>query len=138
MAIIQNLDKLVSKFRALSAKSIKDTDFSVVVGFTARYAVYVHENTEMVLEGQPRRPPATGVYWGPNGQAKFLEQPARELSNDGTLGRIVAQAVKAKKTLAQGVLLAGLRLQRESQKLVPVVTGNLRRSAFTRLERGQG
>ena len=38
--------------------------------------------------------------------------------------------------LAQALLAAGLRLQRESQMLVPIDTGNLRASAFTRLEQG--
>lgn len=36
--------------------------------------------------------------------------------------------------MAQALLLAGLRLQRESQLLCPVLTGNLRNSAFTRVE----
>lgn len=37
----------------------------------------------------------------------------------------------------RGVYKAGLFLQRESQKIVPVLTGNLRLSAFTRKE-GKG
>ena len=90
----------------------------------------------MKWRGKPRRS-GIGVYWGPNGQAKFLEQPARELSNDGTLADIVTQLMRKGKTLAQGLVAAGLRLQRESQHLVPVEYANLRRSAFTRLERGQ-
>lgn len=75
-----------------------------------------------------------GLFWGPAGQAKFLEQPARTLSNDGTFGAIVFKALKAGKTLLQGLMLCGLRLQRESQQLVPVEFGNLRASAFTRIE----
>lgn len=70
------------------------------------------------------------------GRAKFLEQPARELQNDGTLRRIVDEGRKQGLTLAQCLLRAGLRIQRDSQLLVPVRTGNLRASAFTRLDEG--
>ena len=38
-------------------------------------------------------------------------------------------------SLEKGLVLAGLRLQRDSQKLVPVDTGNLKGSAFTRLDK---
>ena len=55
----------------------------VQVGYTASYAVYVHEAVGMVLKGQPRRPnpPHKGRYWDPQGQtqAKFLEQPWRTM-----------------------------------------------------------
>lgn len=44
----------------------------VEVGFHASYALYVHENMEMKLAGEPR-PSGLGVYWGPHGQPKFLE-----------------------------------------------------------------
>lgn len=47
------------------------------IGFTAAYAVFVHENMEMVLRDQPR-PSGLGVYWGPNGQPKFLESAITE------------------------------------------------------------
>jgi hypothetical protein len=50
------------------------------------------------------------------------------------IGDIVASAVKSGKTVAQALLLGGLFLQRKSQEIVPVDTGNLRASAFTRLE----
>lgn len=88
----------------------------------------------MKLKGVPRHKPGKGRYWDPQGraQAKFLEAPARMFAN--AIGTIVATAYKAGKTLAQSLLLGGLRLQRESQKLVPVDTGNLRASAVTRLE----
>jgi len=54
----------------------------VTVGYTAPYAIYVHENVEMKLKGQPRRPPSKGRYWDPQGraQAKFLEEPMRTLA----------------------------------------------------------
>lgn len=42
------------------------------VGFTAHYAIYVHENTEEKLRGQPR-PSGLGTYWNPGG-SKFLQR----------------------------------------------------------------
>lgn len=52
---------------------------AVEVGFTADYAVYVHENTAQKLKGQPR-PSGLGVYWGPSGGPKFLERAMNESS----------------------------------------------------------
>lgn len=45
---------------------------AIEVGYNASYAVYVHENMEQKLKGEPR-PSGLGVYWGPAGQPKFLE-----------------------------------------------------------------
>jgi len=44
---------------------------AVEVGYSAKYAVYVHENLEQKLKGQ-RRPSGLGVYWGPKGEPQFL------------------------------------------------------------------
>lgn len=55
----------------------------VFVGYTAAYAIYVHENMEMKLQGQERPYTAKGGYqghyWDPagRGQNKFLERPYR-------------------------------------------------------------
>lgn len=65
-------------------------DTEVVVGFTAGYALYVHEAVEMKLRGQFRDgiPPGQrghhGRYWDPipRAGAKFLERPAREHKED--------------------------------------------------------
>ncbi len=48
---------------------------AVEVGFTSDYAVYVHENLEQKLKGQPR-PSGKGVYWGPDGEPRFLAKAA--------------------------------------------------------------
>jgi hypothetical protein len=128
---VRNAERLVAKLRDRAAKARRESAGSVVVGYTAQYAIFIHENMEQRRKGEPRSS-GRGVYWGPNGQPKFLEGPARELSP--ILGNIVATAVAAGKTLIQGLLLAGLRLQRESQQRVPVDTGFLRASAFTRIE----
>lgn len=53
-------------------------NFRASVVYTASYAGYVHELIGMVLKGLPR-PSGIGKYWGPRGQAKFLEEPARRL-----------------------------------------------------------
>lgn len=118
---ILGLKRLMEQL-SLREKAAASQQAKVIVGYTASYAVPVHENLEA---------------HHPVGQAKFLEQPARELTNDGTLGDIVRKAVASGKTMAQALLLAGLRIQRDSQQLCPVLTGNLRNSAFTRLEEGQ-
>lgn len=131
---VEGLEKLVAKLRGMAAKSRKENTGSVVVGYTASYALAVHESVDMVLQGEPRPAPRRGSYWDPQGraQAKFLEAPARMYRR--VLYDVVKEAVRKGKTLMQGLLAAGLRLQRESQKLCPVETGNLKGSAFTRIE----
>jgi len=54
---------------------------AVTVGYTAAYALFVHELIGMKLEGQPR-PGGRGRYWDPagRGRAKFLEEPARRMA----------------------------------------------------------
>lgn len=117
MAIILNLQKLTAILRAKAAKALKDNAASVSVGYTQSYAIFVHENLAATH---------------PVGQAKFLEQPARLLSRE--LGAMVVKGLKAKWTMATSLTVAGMRLQRESQKLCPVDTGALKASAFTRLD----
>lgn len=158
---IEGIAALNAKLQALAAKHGAGKP-AVAVGYTAGYALYVHENMEiwppgMRLAGLPRGqgfrreggvvyvPRSVlssgtvggknrGFYWDPQGKAgpKFLEGPARELHEE--LGRIVADALLHGSTMATALLRAGLRLQRESMQRVPVDTGNLKASAFTRLE----
>lgn len=116
MAKVEGLEKVVAALRARAAKARKDNDASVSVGYSAGYSLRVHEDLEAHHT---------------NGQAKFLEQPAREFAP--VLAGIVREALRQGKTLAQALLLAGLRLQREAMLLTPVDTGALRASAFTRL-----
>lgn len=118
MAVVEGLEKVVAALRSKAAKLTgNETEPSVIVGYTQNYAVFVHENLEAHHHV---------------GEAKFLERPARELSPE--LGKIVAQALAKGLNIAQALVLAGLRLQRESQLLVPVATGALKGSAFTQLE----
>lgn len=66
--------------RASAFTRVTGKGFNTVanVGYTATYAIYVHENVEMRGRGLPR-PSGKGNYWDPagRGQAKFLEFPAR-------------------------------------------------------------
>lgn len=90
-----------------------------VVGYTQHYAIWVHENL---------------TAHHPIGKAKFLEGPARRLGKE--LMRMVSTGIAKGLSVTQSLTMAGLRLQRESQKECPVDTGALRNSAFTRIERG--
>lgn len=73
----------VLKASAFTRSSGAGFDTVVIVGYTARYALYVHELVQMKLKGQPR-PKGRGKYWDPQGrgQAKFLEEPARRMANE--------------------------------------------------------
>lgn len=108
---------------------------TVLVGYTASYALAVHEKVEMKLAGQPRQKPRKGYYWDPQGraQAKFLETPARTESRE--ISRITREVTKATGDFEKGLAFGGLHLQRESQLMVPVDEGNLKASAFTSIVR---
>lgn len=93
----------------------------LVVGYSAPYALHVHEDLETFHRV---------------GQAKFLEEPIRTWGK--SLAQFVTAKVKAGWTLMKAVYEAGLILQRESQLLVPVDTGFLKSSAYTKvIEVGQ-
>lgn len=137
MAEVEKVQKVIAVLKGrMNANSA-----SAVVGYTAKYALWVHENRAMKWKGKPRGggrdskgrfKKGRGVYWGPRGRAGFLLDVAREQSAE--LGRVVFEALRKGRTMAEAVLAAGLRLQRESQRNVPVDTGALRASAFTRVE----
>jgi hypothetical protein len=122
IAAIVEMNKLIAKLQGLAVKASKEKRVSVAVGYTQSYAIYVHEN----LQAQHKE----------GKQAKYLEEPFRRLASEGTLAGIIAAAWEAGKTVAQAMLLAGLRVQRESMKVVPIDTGALKNSAFTSLEVG--
>lgn len=156
MAKVNGLDNVVSK---LLARIVQKPKVRVAVGYTKDYALRVHELTGMVMKGIPRDPrkragvkhrkPSMfsflggsipiprkavhkGRFWDPQdiAMAKFLERPFK-LRRDEIL-RIIKEAYQKGKTLAESLLLGGLFLQRESQKIVPVEFGELKKSAFTR------
>lgn len=150
MAKIRNIKPLLRKLEKLERAANRKHTGDVVVGYGASYASFVHENVEMKLKGKPRGSKTRkrdkqgkfveggggyrGHYWDPQGraQAKFLEEPARTYRK--AMAKIVVDVTRATGSMMKGLLFAGLRLQRESQKLVPVETGNLKGSAFTEKE----
>ena len=64
------------------------------VGFDEAYAIYVHENMEQKLKGQPR-PSGLGTYWNPGGP-KFLERAVNEKAKDvlDEVARRIAGVIK--------------------------------------------
>ena len=116
MANIKNLEKLMAKLERLRSESLRPSR-AVVTGYSQGYAIFVHENLEAHHEV---------------GQAKFLEEPARDLQR--VMAQQIKDSVKAGLPLEAAMLKAMLYLQRESQQLVPVDTGALRASAFTCFE----
>lgn len=151
---IQNLDRLQDKLRQateeLSEPATKGN--TIVVGYTANYAVYVHEDTEAAhgeiyntkyaaeiaqgytKSGKRKRGWKGKTMRGPNQQAKFLERSARELSNSGELGQIVKSVLGSGATLMGAMMAAGQRIMFQSQQIVPVDTGNLKASGFVERE----
>lgn len=121
---------------------------SVIVGYTAHYALYVHE-APMTMKGQPRTVwytdsqgrrrktniPRKGLYWDPQSRAtnKFLERPFREKQRE--IRKVIRTTAQKTGSYKYALIQGGLYLQRVSQEMVPVDTGNLKASAFTRLEK---
>jgi hypothetical protein len=108
---ITGQDKVKAKLRArtLTGRS----HFDVRVAYTAPYAVYVHEDL-------------TKAH--PNGQAKFLEQPMRELR--GPMQDIIKRRLKSKRSLEDAITPAAKMLFARSQELVPVLSGFLKASGY--------
>ena len=115
MAKIKNIDAVKRLIEEKLKDAVKDRDASVTVGYQTNYAIYVHEVLDSVH---------------PVGQAKFLEQPAREYKNE--IARLIREAWLRGANMLSCLMIGGRRLQRESMKLVPIKTGNLKRSCETR------
>lgn len=113
---IGGLNKLQGVIRGLKRKA-KEHEVSVQVGFTQNYAMWVHEDMD-----------ANHTV----GQAKFLEVPARSLQLE--LHNIITKVFKQTGSMQKALLMAGYRLQREAQQLVPVDTSALKASAYTALD----
>lgn len=120
---VQGVNQVVARLKQLAHAYVDSPDGipgAVITGYAGvNYALYVHEI-------QATHKP--GKSW------KYLEIPARELNNSGELARVASQAVANGASLEKALVLAAQRIQRESQKIVPVKTGNLKGSAFTRVE----
>jgi hypothetical protein len=117
VASLTGFNELIARLGKQAQDTAAAYSKSVIVGYTQAYAIYVHENLEA---------------HHPVGQAKFLEQPAREHAKE--IGTIIRESIERGVSFEQSLLLGALRLQRESQQLCPNDTGALRASAFTRIE----
>ena len=141
---IVGLERVVAALRDRAAKAAKDENVSVAVGYATAYALKIHETPP----GTPNPPKSDAqrkamfasiheeekrghVPWSV-GSWKYLEGPAREFSKE--IGGVILTAMRQGKSMAQSLVLGGLRLQRESQKRVPVSHAILKASAFTTLE----
>lgn len=115
------------------ARMIREQDATarLVVGYAAENALYVHENREQKLKGQPR-PSGIGVYWGPRGRPGFLLDVAREMRRE--LADFAAAQLRRGIRLSIVLYWVGRRLMKESQRNVPVEHEDLRDSAFVRVE----
>lgn len=153
MAKLERIEALKAKMKKIAGQY---ANAEAAVGYTAAAAIMIHENLEMKWKGIPRNPrlretksgkhhanprprktEPKGLFWDPQGkgQSKFLEAPARYLSKE--LGQIVARAMQKSRTMAQALLLAALRLGKESMLLVPVDTGNLKSSIWYSVNNGE-
>ncbi len=54
---IEGVQELRAIFAKKIAEAIKDSNPSVIVGYTANYAIWVHENIKMSWKGLPRKNP---------------------------------------------------------------------------------
>ena len=114
MPRLENFTRLQKKLQKMKVESKVKDDTSVTVGFSQNYAVWVHERKATHKEGKE---------W------KFLETPARQLESE--LGRIALEAYKKTGSMLKALLVAGMRLQRAVQEIVPIDTAALKASAFT-------
>lgn len=139
MMEVGNLRDVTDAIRALKRKFSNRPVVTIAVGYQGcNYAIFVHEASGK-LKGQPRTgnhpdgTPKKGNYWDPNGEPKFLEKTARELSP------LIAQQIVRRLTnegmqLEDALVMSGMLIERESNDIVPVDTSFLVQSSFTAVE----
>lgn len=130
MPKIDGANGIIVKLHLLAARGLALQRRKLSVGYSSPYALFVHENREMKLRGQPR-PSGIGVYWGPNGRAGFLTDVAMEMRSilRATLVSLMRRNVPIERCLQ----VIGGMLMRKSQANVPVEYGDLKASAFVRV-----
>ncbi len=106
-----------SLFAKIKHRLKKYAGKSAIVGYSASYAVKVHNDLQS---------------YHANGQALYLSEPAKMKRKQ--IAALVEKKLKAGANIEQALLVGAMYLQGESQLLVPVKTGYLRASAFSRLE----
>lgn len=95
------------------------------VVFNSPYALAIHENILMAWKGRPR-PSGIGVYWGPNGMAKFLETPMKERWQE--LEAIMQKEFDQGRSLKEASYVAALVLLEWAKNNVPIEYGDLKDS----------
>lgn len=116
MATITGVDKLREQMSSRIQKATKLSKAVGYVGYSAEYANYVHENMEAFHRVGQAKYLTTAIN-------KFLPKMTNMLKEELKDGGDPKAAI-------QKVLLA---IKYESQKLVPVDTGFLRSSAYTKV-----
>lgn len=107
------LKSVLTEIHKRRAKAMLDSEAVTTVGYSADYAVPVHERTDLRH---------------PVGQAKFLEQPIR--TEEKPMADIIHSRLLARESLKNAQLAAAKHLMKVSLQLVPVDTGALRDSWF--------
>ena len=114
MPRLENFKELQKRLQQMRAESKTEDNTSVTVGFSQNYAVWVHEVQATHKDGK---------------QWKYLSTPARQLESE--LGRKALEAYMKTGSMLKSLLVAGMRLQRAAQEIVPIDTAALKASAFT-------
>lgn len=83
------------------------------IGFTAKYALIVHENKQARFK---------------KGQAKFLESAVRFFAPK--VNGMIARSLRAEKTLKEAIDAVAKAILEEAKKRCPVDTGYLRLSGY--------
>lgn len=114
--LVVDSSQVDATLKKLFRRSKKEDNGGVIVGYTQSYALYVHEvNREHRV-----------------GQWKYLQ--AAYMNKQAEVPGMVAAVYKKTQSVVQGLLIAGLAIQRLAQKLTPVDTGALKNSAYTAKE----
>lgn len=130
---VQGVAALQAQLTKFANRARANTKLRVVVGFSAPYAKFVHNKTDMKLQGLPR-PNGIGVYWGPHGQAHFLSAPTEILKKQ--IARRIAQVTKSTHSELRGMYSGGVLLRDAAKYLTPVEYGTLVNSAFVKVING--
>jgi hypothetical protein len=111
---------ITNVIQALKAKSLAGKrEMHGFVGFSAPYAVYVHED---MTANHPN-----------GGQAKYLSAPARNPAVKAAMAAALRAKLQAKKSLGEAIVESMNVLLSAALPLVPVDTGVLRDSHFVEL-----
>lgn len=122
MPKIEGLKSLIRKFKELRTTSKKKDNVTVTAGYTQRYAIWVHERNI------PHKRPATAQW-------RYLITASRE--KEAEISRAAVQAYALTGSMEKALIVAGLRLIREAQPLVPVASGALKASSFVAAKRNE-